>query len=82
MFKFKHRKSKKERILEKRFEFQSFGEFLKSLSNSELCELGKAVVFSNCDGYNLSSCESKMCYFDNLDRWQKEFFIEQRNYCL
>ena len=82
MFKLRHGKSKKERILEKRFEYESFGEFLKSLSNSELHELGKAVVFSNWDGYNLPSCESKMCYFNNLDRWQKEFFIKQRSYCL
>lgn len=82
MFEFINRKPKKKRILEKRYKFNSFEDFLKSLSNSELRELGKTVVYSNCDGYNLSDCESKMIYFDNLDRWQKEFFIDQRRYYL
>lgn len=82
MFKFLRRKSKKEKILEKSCEFKSFREFLTSLSNTDLHELGRNVVFSKFDGYNLASCDSEMCYFDNLDRWQKEFFIDQRRHYL
>lgn len=81
MFRFLN-KSKKERILEKRFEFNLFRDFLKSLTNTDLHELGKAIVFSKFDGYNFTACDNDMYHFDNLDRWQKEFFIDQRSYCL
>ena len=57
-------------------------EKLKELPIQVVREIGKEIIYKDYDGYNFSSVDSKMAYFDNLDRWQKEYFIEQRLYKL
>lgn len=69
-------------ILNKRYNFDRFSDFLKSLSNKELHKLGEKIINKKYDGYNFKSCYSETIYFDNLSRWQKEIYIEQRNYLL
>lgn len=55
---------------------------LKALPIEVVREIGKKIIFSDCDGFNTVSKEAELSYFDNLDRWQKEYFIEQRFYKL
>lgn len=57
-------------------------EKLKELPIQVVRAIGKEIIFSDYDGYNYVSKNNEMCYFDNIDRWQKEFFIEQRLYKL
>ena len=70
------------RVLKKRDGFVSYRDFLKSLSDKELHLLGKKIVWSNYDGYNYGSCNESQCYFNNLDRWQKEIYVNERRYML
>ena len=60
----------------------SFREFLKTLSNRNLYELGKAIIWKDCDSHNISNCENKQAHFDNCDRWQKEVFVNENSYKL
>ncbi len=55
---------------------------LKELPIKVVRDIGKEVIFSDYDGFNYNSKHQSLCYFDNLDRWQKEFYIEQRLYKL
>ena len=55
---------------------------LKDLPISVVRNIGKEIIYSDYDGYNDNSKYCELVYFDNLDRWQKEFFIEQRLYKL
>lgn len=57
-------------------------EKLKELPIQVVRAIGKEIIYKDYDGYNFSSIDSEMAYFDNLDRWQKEFYIEQRLYKL
>ena len=57
-------------------------EKLKELPIQVVRAIGKEIIYKDYDGYNFCRVDSKMAYFDNLDRWQKEFFIEQRLYKL
>lgn len=72
MFKFK---TKTQKILEKRFKYDTNRDFIQSLSHSELHKLGKEIIWNNFDGYNYNSCHNKEMWFNNCDRWQKEFFV-------
>lgn len=55
-------------------------EKLKELPIKVLRRIGQEIIYADYDGYNYSSKSCELVYFDNLDRWQKEFFIEQRLY--
>ena len=57
-------------------------ERLKELPIDVVRNIGKEIIYSDYDGYNNGSKSSELAYFDNLDRGQKEFFIEQRLYKL
>lgn len=79
MFKFKN---KTIRILEKRYNYDTNRDFIHSLSHSELHRLGKEIIWKNFDGYNYNSCHNKEMWFNNCDRWQKEFFVYDHFYSL
>lgn len=70
------------RVLKKRDGFVSYRDFLKSLSDKELHLLGKKIVWSNYDGHNYGSCNESQCQFNNLNRWQKEIYVNERRYIL
>lgn len=57
-------------------------EKLKELPIEGLRKIGKTIIFSNYDGCNYASKLSELSYFENLDRWQKENYINQRLYVL
>lgn len=69
-------------IREHRYTTREAREKLKELPISVVRNIGKEIIYSDYDGYNDSSKSCELAYFDNLDRWQKEFFIEQRLYRL
>ena len=69
-------------IREHRYTTREAREKLKELPIQVVREIGKKIIYKDYDGYNFSSVDSKMAYFDSLDRWHKEFFIEQRLYKL
>lgn len=69
-------------IKEGKIDIREIGTLLKTLPNDVIREIGKKIIYSDYDGYNNVSMLGKMQYFDNLDRWQKEFFIKQRLYKL
>lgn len=82
---FKNRKLFKDFISdvrEHRYTTQEVREKLKELPIKVLRRIGQEIIYADYDGYNYSSKSSELAYFDNLDRWQKEFFIEQRLYKL
>lgn len=57
-------------------------EKLKELPINVLRKIGKEVIYIDYDGYNYLDISCELAYFDNLNRSQKEFFIEQRLYKL
>ena len=59
-----------------------FREFLKTLSNRNLYELGKAIIWKDCDGHNNYDRENRQIHFDSCDRWQKEVFVNENSYQL
>lgn len=63
-------------------EYTSFEirEILPTISINDIRSIGKAIIYADYDGYNSSSKYGEMLYFDNLDRWQKEIYVEQRLY--
>ena len=69
-------------IREHRYTTREAREKLKELPIQVVRAIGKENIYKDYDGYNFCSVDSKMAYFDNLDKWQKEFFIEQRLYKL
>lgn len=82
---FKNRKLFKEfvsDVREHRCGIAQARERLKELPIDVVRAIGKEIIFSDYDGYNYSSKNQSLCYFDSLDRWQKEFYIEQRLYKL
>ena len=69
-------------IREHRYTTREAREKLKELPISVVRSVGKEIIYSDYDGYNDISKSCELAYFYNLDRWQKEFFIEQRLYKL
>ena len=51
---------------------------LNAMPIRTLRKIGKTIIYADYDGYNDNDKCSELAYFDNLDRWQKEFFVEQR----
>ena len=76
------RKTKLEKVLGKRINYVTFRDFLKSLSHKELHILAEEIIWKEYDGYNGSSCYMEQNYYDLMNRWQKEFYIEDRSYLL
>ena len=82
---FKNRKLYKEfmkKVASREIGVVQLRELLPTFPNSVLHRIGKDVVYSKYDGYNYNRINQSMCYFDNLDRSGKEFYIEQRFYDL
>lgn len=50
------RKTKLEKVLDKRINYVTFRDFLKSLSHKELHILAEEIIWKDYDGYNGSSC--------------------------
>lgn len=78
-------KSKKQRniltmIKAGEFTLSEIKEMLSIMTIHDLRLIGKSIIYSDYDGYNGSSKYNELIYFDNLDRWQKEFFVDQRLY--
>ena len=76
------RKTKLEKILDKRINYVTFRDFLSSLSHKELHILAEEIIWKDYDGYNGSSCYMEQNHYDLMDRQQKEFYIEDREYLL
>lgn len=76
------RKTKLKKVLDKRTNYVTFRDFLKSLSHKELHILAEEIIWKEYDGYNGSSCYMEQNHYDLMDRWQKEFYIEEREYLL
>ena len=74
-------KRKVQKILSKKGA-SPFREFLKTLSNRNLYELGKAIIWKDCGRHNICDCENRQIYFDSCDRWQKEVFVNENSYQL
>lgn len=55
---------------------------LKEFPIEVVQNIGKEIIYADYDGYNGNSKSCELVYFNNLERWQKEFFIEQRLYKL
>lgn len=75
------RKTKLEKVLDKRINYVTFRDFLKSLSHKELHILAEEIIWKEYK-YNGLSCYMKQNYYDLMDRRQKEFYIEDREYLL
>lgn len=69
-------------IKEHKYTIKEAKEKLGELPIAIVRKIGKEIIYADYDGYNDSSKLCELAYFDNLDRWQKEFFIEQRLYKL
>lgn len=69
-------------VREHRYTTREAREKLEELPIKVLRRIGKEIIYADYDGYNYSRKSCELSYFDNLDRWQKEFFIEQRLYKL
>ena len=69
-------------IKEHRYTTKEARSIIKTLPNEVVRRIGKEIIYADFDGYNGHNKDSQLIYFDNLDRWQKEFFIEQRLYKL
>lgn len=75
------RKTKLEKVLDKRTNYVTFRDFLKSLSHKELHILAEEIIWKEYE-YNGLSCYMEQNYYDLMDRRQKEFYIEERSYLL
>lgn len=75
------RKTKLEKVLDKRTNYVTFRDFLKSLSRKELHILAEEIIWKEYE-YNGLSCYMEQNYYDLMDRRQKEFYIEDREYLL
>lgn len=82
---FKNRKLFKDFISgvkEHRYTIQEIREKLKELPIKVLRKIGQEIIYADFDGYNYWSKSCEMFRFDNMDRSQKEDFIEQMLYKL
>ena len=80
---FKNRKLYKDFISgvkEFRYNLCDIRRILPELPIKVIRRIGKEIIYLDYDGYNQIDIDCKMAYFDNLDRWQKQFYIEQRLY--
>ena len=75
------RKTKLKKVLDKRTNYVTFRDFLKSLSHKELHSLAEEIIWKEYE-YNGLSCYMEQNYYDLMDRRQKEFYIEDREYLL
>lgn len=55
---------------------------LKTLSHKVIRKIGYKIIECDYDGINDVRIIGKKIYFDNMLRWQKEFFIKQNLYSL
>lgn len=69
-------------VKEHKYTIKEVKEKLGELPIAVVRKIGKEIIYADYDGYNGSSKSCELAYFDNLSRWQKEFFIEQRLYKL
>lgn len=69
-------------VKEHRYTMRETRQQLKELPIKVLRKIGKEIIYIDYDGYNYSNKSCELAYFDNLNRNQKEFFIEQRLYKL
>lgn len=69
-------------IKERRYTTKEARNILKTLPIEVVIRIGKEIIYADFDGYNGNDKYCQLEYFDNLDRWQKEFFIEERLYKL
>ena len=76
------RKTKLKKVLDKKTNYVTFRDFLKSLSHKELHILAEEIIWEKYDGYNGSSCYMEQNHYDLMDRWHKEFYIEEKSYLL
>lgn len=74
------RKFRIKRLLRKSRNYQTYKEYLRSLSDKQLNLLAGEIIWSEYSGDDYSKYYSQQNYFDKLSRWQKEFFIEERKY--
>lgn len=76
------KKSLLSKIQSREFTFPEIRDMLHTISIHDLRSIGKAIVYADYDGYNSNDKYGEMIYFDNLDRWQKEIYVDQRLYKL
>ena len=69
-------------IKERKYTTKEARDILKTLPIKVIRKIGKEIIYADFDGYNGTDKYCELCYFDNLDRWQKEYFIAQRLYKL
>ena len=69
-------------VKERKITTKEVRSILETLPIKALRNIGKEIIYSDFDGYNGTDKYCELCYFDNLDRWQKEFFIQERLYKL
>lgn len=74
------RKFRIKRLLTKSRKYQTYKEYLRSLSDKELNLLAREIIWDDYNGDDCSKYYSQQNYFDKLSRWQKEFFVEERKY--
>ena len=70
------RKTKLEKVLDKRINYVTFRDFLKSLSHKELHILAEDIIWKEYDGYNGSSCYMEQNHYDLMDRQLEVVEIE------
>lgn len=68
------------RLLRKSRNYQTYKEYLRSLSDKQLNLLAGEIIWSEYSGGDYSKYYSQQNYFNRRSRWQKEFFIEERKY--
>lgn len=69
-------------VEERRVGLVQLRELLPTFPNEVVYKIGKAVIFADYDGYNYNSVYQSLCYFENLNRELKEFYIQERFYKL
>ena len=69
-------------VRENRYDITKIKKTLKELPDEVIRKIGKEIIYSDYNGFNDISLNCSLSYFDNLSRWQKEFFIVERLYIL
>ena len=65
-----------------RYTTKETSNILKTLPINVIRRIGKAIIYTDFDGYNENKKYCQLAYFDNLNRRGKELFIEERLYKL
>ena len=76
------RKTKLEKILNKRMKYITLKAFIMSLTNKELDILGKEIIKRKNADVDYTEYESELAYYNSLHRWQRENYVLQRDYFL